>query len=44
MLGTCPPIEVVAIHRPARVPSGNEVLKLRGSVAQILTPAEELTV
>jgi hypothetical protein len=42
MLGTCPPIEVVAIHGPARAPVGKEILKLPGNIAQILTPTATL--
>jgi hypothetical protein len=38
VLGECPPIEVFAVHGPPRAPSGNEILKLPGSVIQIQTP------
>jgi hypothetical protein len=42
ILGECPPVEVLAINGPARAPAGNEVLKLPGSVVQILTPTATL--
>jgi hypothetical protein len=42
VLGECPPIEVVAVHGPPRAPSGDEILKLPGSVVQIQTPTATL--
>lgn len=42
VLGECPPIEVVAVHGPPRLPTGNEVLKLPGSVVRIRTPTATL--
>jgi hypothetical protein len=42
VLGGCPPVEVVAVHGPPRVPSGREILKLPGSIVQIRTPAATL--
>lgn len=42
VLGGCPPIEVVAIHGASRAPSGDEILKLPGSVVQIQTPTATL--
>lgn len=42
VLGECPPIEVVAVHGPPRAPSGEEILKLPGSVVQIQTPTATL--
>jgi len=37
--GDCPPIEVLAIHGPPRVPSSAEILKLPGSIVRIEAPA-----
>jgi hypothetical protein len=42
VLGGCPPIEVVAVHGPPRVPSGNEILKLPGSIVRIQTTTATL--
>jgi hypothetical protein len=42
VLGECPPIEVIAVHGPPRVLSGDEILKLPGSVVQIQTPTATL--
>jgi hypothetical protein len=42
VLGECPPIEVFAVHGPPRAPSGDEILKLPGSVIQIQTPTATL--
>ena len=41
-LGECPPIEVIAVHGPPRAPSGEEILKLPGSIVQIQTPIATL--
>jgi hypothetical protein len=40
--GECPPIEILAVHGPPRVPSGDEILKLPGSVVQVQTPSAVL--
>ena len=42
VLGECPPIEVLAIDRPPRALTRDEILKLPGSVVQIQTPAAVL--
>jgi hypothetical protein len=42
VLGECPPIEVIAVHGPSRAPSGDEILKLPGSIVQIQTPTATL--
>jgi hypothetical protein len=42
VLGECPPIEVIAVHGPPRAPSGDEILKLPGSIVQIQTPIATL--
>jgi hypothetical protein len=42
VLGECPPIEVIAVHGPPRAPSGDEILKLPGSIVQIQTPTATL--
>jgi hypothetical protein len=40
--GECSPIEVFAVHGPPRVPAGDEILKLPGTVVQIQTPTATL--
>lgn len=42
VLGKCPPIEVVTVNGPPRALSGNEILKLPGSVVQVQTPTATL--
>lgn len=42
VLGECPPIKVLAVHGPPRAPSGDEILKLPGSVVRIQTPTATL--
>jgi hypothetical protein len=42
VLGECPPIEVIAVHGPSRAPSGDEILKLPGSIVRIQTPTATL--
>ena len=40
--GACPTIKVLAVHGPPRMPSGDEVLKLPGSIVRIQAPAATL--
>jgi hypothetical protein len=40
--GKCPPIEVMAVCGPVRLPSADEVLKVRGEIIQIQTPTATL--
>ena len=42
MLGACPPIEVIAVHGPPRAPTGDEILKLPGSIVQVQAPTATL--
>ena len=36
--GACPPIKVLAVDGPPRMPAGDEVLKLPGSIVRIQAP------
>jgi hypothetical protein len=38
----CPPIKVLAVHGPPRALSGNEIMKLPGSIVRIQTPTATL--
>ncbi len=39
---SCPPVEVVAVRGPTRMPTANEVFKVPGPIVQIETPSAVL--
>jgi len=39
---SCPPVEVVAVRGPARMPAANEVFKVPGPIVQVETPSAVL--
>ena len=39
---SCPPVEVVAVRGPVRMPAANEVFKVPGPITQVETPTAVL--